>query len=167
MSGLSSLHVLIVDDNAQMRTIVGSVLAAVGIRDLHYAPNGRDGLDKLAALSIDIVFVDYEMPVMNGLDFILAARALAGERKYVPIIMLTGHSDLLRLNLARDRGVTEFLSKPVSARTILQRLHAVIDHPRDFIRTPHYFGPDRRRRAAPHYAGPRRRRTDVQAMIEL
>lgn len=167
MNGLSALRILVVDDNEQMRTIIGTVLAAAGIRDLHYAPNAEFGLRQLAALPIDVVYVDYEMPGMNGLDLLSAARGLPGDKKYVPIIMLTGHSDLLRLSIARDRGVTEFLAKPVTARNILLRLSAVIYHPRDFIRTSTYFGPDRRRRGDHAYSGPRRRRSDAAEMVEI
>jgi len=167
LSGLSALRILIVDDNAQMRTIIGTVLSAAGVRNLNYAPTAEFGLQQLAGLPIDVVYVDYEMPGMDGLEFLSAARRLPGDKKYTPIIMLTGHSDMLRLSAARDRGVTEFLAKPVTARNVLLRLNAVIYHPRDFISTATYFGPDRRRRADDDYRGPRRRRADVREMIEL
>ncbi|MFN3523831.1 MAG: response regulator [Phenylobacterium sp.] len=167
MSGLGALRILIIDDNAQMRTIIGTALSAAGVRDLHYAATGRQGLEQLAGLPIDVVYVDYEMPGMNGLDFLSAARRLPGDKRYTPVIMLTGHSDLPRLNAARDRGVNEFLAKPVTARNILLRLNAVIYHPRDFIDAPGYFGPDRRRRADLNYRGPRRRRADAREMVEL
>jgi len=165
--GLGALNILVVDDNAQMRTIVGTVLAAAGVRQLYYAPDGREGLAMLKTYEVDVVYVDYEMPQMNGLDFISAVRRLEAPLKYLPIIMLTGHSDLPRLNGARDRGVTEFLTKPVTARTILTRLGAVIFHPRPFVVAPHFFGPERRRRAMPSYAGPLRRASDNTSVIEL
>lgn len=166
-NGLDRLRILVVDDNAQMRTIIGTVLAAAGIRQLYYAPTGQKGLESLNLGAVDVVFVDYEMPSMNGLDFLSAVRALPGEKKYVPIIMLTGHADLLRLNAARDRGVNEFLAKPVTARNILLRLGRVIDHPRDFVECPTYVGPDRRRRDLEGYDGPWRRRTDARSKVEL
>ena len=61
---------------------------------------------------------------------------------------------------ARDVGVNEFLSKPVTARGVLERIAQVVDNPRAFVRTPAYFGPDRRRRADPNYTGPKRRASD-------
>ncbi len=164
---LSRLTLLVVDDNDQMRTIIGAVLAGAGVRNLHFAPDGRHGLASLAANEIDVAFVDYEMPVMHGLDFISAVRGMAGDKRFLPIIMLTGHSDLKRLNAARDRGVTEFLAKPVSARTILKRLETVIYHPRPFAQSPTFFGPDRRRRADVNYRGPRRRASDSTPVFEL
>jgi two-component system, chemotaxis family, chemotaxis protein CheY len=167
-AGLAALDLLIVDDNAQMRTIVGTVLAAAGVRKLHYAPDGRRGLEVLVKTPIDIVFVDYEMPVMNGLEFISAVRALATGERYVPVIMLTGHSDLKRITAARDRGVNEFLGKPVTAKSILTRLNTVIMHPRPFVSAPNFFGPERRRKAAPpDYGGPKRRSGDEHLVLEL
>ena len=85
----------------------------------------------------------------------------------MPIIMLTGHSDRLRLDAARDRGVTEFLCKPVTARAILSRLEAVILQPRPFVNAAKYFGPDRRRIRQGVYDGPMRRMTDVSEVVEL
>ena len=165
--GLKSLRVLVVDDNEQMRIIIGAVLSAVGVGRLFYAGNGREALETLHREQIDLAFVDYEMPVMNGLDFISRVRASGGEMRFLPIIMLTGHSDMLRLNAARDRGVNEFLAKPVTARNIVLRLNAVIFKARDYVQCDDFFGPDRRRRAAPDYAGPMRRAVDRQDFVEL
>ena len=165
--GLAALDLLVIDDNAQMRTIIGTVLAAAGVRKLHYAPDGRRGLEVIAKRPIDIVFVDYEMPVMNGLDFISAIRSQATAERYLPVIMLTGHSDLARITAARDRGVNEFLGKPVTARSILTRLNTVILHPRPFVSAPGFFGPERRRKTSPDYDGPKRRSSDEHLVLEL
>ena len=167
LRGLAALRLLVIDDNAQMRSIIGTVLTAAGVRHLHYASDGRRGLHALSDFKPDVVYVDYEMPVMNGLDFIAAVRKPDTEHQYLPIIMLTGHSDMIRLNAARDLGVTEFLCKPVSARSILDRLSAVILQPRQFVNAPGYFGPDRRRRAVGGNDCPKRRQTDRASVFEL
>jgi DNA-binding response OmpR family regulator len=65
---------------------------------------------------------------------------------------------------ARDAGVNEFVAKPVTARTLLDRIVATIYRPRAFVRTKDYFGPDRRRRADPDYAGPLRRAAELEAL---
>ena len=77
-NGLDRLRILVVDDNAQMRTIIGTVLAAAGIRQLYYAPTGQKGLESLNLGAVDVVFVDYEMPSMNGLDFLRQLRTEPG-----------------------------------------------------------------------------------------
>lgn len=165
--GLKALRVLVVDDNEQMRIIVGTVLSAVGVGRLFYASNGREALETLQREQIDVAYVDYEMPVMNGLDFISRVRASGGDHRFLPIIMLTGHSDMPRLNAARDRGVNEFLAKPVTATNIVMRLNAVIFRPRSYVQCDDFFGPDRRRRVMPDYAGPRRRAADRADFLEL
>jgi DNA-binding response OmpR family regulator len=67
---------------------------------------------------------------------------------------------------ARDAGVTEFVAKPLSARTLLNRLNAVIYQPRAFVRTQTYFGPDRRRRVDPMHQGPWRRLDDGDRILK-
>ena len=159
-SQLAALGILVIDDNAQMRSIVGSVLRAAGVGRVHYASTGIQGLEILAHREIDVAYVDYEMPQMNGLQFTSAVRSVKSTCPYLPIIMLTGHSDESRLHEARDSGVTEFLCKPVTANALLKRLEAVILQPRPFIDCESYFGPDRRRRSDAPYTGPRRRASD-------
>ena len=165
--GLRALSILVVDDNEQMRTIIGTVLAAAGVGRVYYAADGRAGLESLARYEIDVVYADYEMPTMNGLDFIARVRAQGGAARLTPIIMLTGHSDMLRLSAARDRGVNEFLAKPVTARDILKRLESVILRPRPYVAAADFFGPDRRRRSPVGYTGPLRRAVDQAGVLEL
>jgi DNA-binding response OmpR family regulator len=77
---------------------------------------------------------------------------------YVPIIMLSGHSERKRIVTARDAGVTEFLAKPISAKALYERILSVVASPRPFIKTQTYFGPDRRRTINANYVGPERRK---------
>ena len=126
---LSLLRLLIVDDNPQMRTIMNAVLSAAGVADIHQSANGLEGLEKLSELSFDCIYCDFEMPHMNGVEFVDTVRRNDSVHRYTPIIMLTGYSDYAHLSLARDKGVTEFLRKPVTARDILLRLEAVILRP--------------------------------------
>jgi CheY-like chemotaxis protein len=166
-TGLAALRLLVIDDNPQMRTIVGTVLRGGGVRHICYAQNGYRGLEAVEQFRPDVCYVDYEMPVMNGLEFISKLRAPGGQFRCMPVIMLTGHSDYQRITEARDRGVTEFLCKPVTAITILKRLESVIFQPRPFIDAPGYFGPDRRRVRDHGHNGLQRRRCDPKDTLEL
>jgi len=167
LEALAALRILIIDDNEQMRTIIGAVLSAAGVRDLHFAPDGRAGFEVVSQVGVDAVYVDQEMPVMNGLDFISAVRRMETQARYMPIIMLTGHSERRRAEQARDRGVTEFLCKPVTANTIVGRLNTLIMSPRPFVFCDSYFGPDRRRHRLAGYAGPKRRSLDHAQAIAV
>ncbi len=81
---------------------------------------------------------------------------------FVPIIMTTAYADKQRVMEARDVGITEFIAKPLSAKTLMGRITAVIEHPRAFVRSARYFGPDRRRQAS-DYKGPKRRQSEPLA----
>jgi DNA-binding response OmpR family regulator len=101
---------------------------------------------------------------LDGVEFTRMVRNAPDSRNpYLPIIMMTGHSERYRVMDARDAGVTEFVAKPLTAKAVLERIHAVIYRPRPFVRTAEYFGPDRRRKDDPGFAGPWRRSTDPGA----
>lgn len=83
--------------------------------------------------------------------------AVESTHQFTPIIMLTAYAERSKVEAARDAGVTEFCAKPVTATELYRKVSAVINTPRSFIRTPIYFGPDRRRRSIDGYGGQERR----------
>ncbi len=164
MTGFSDLRVVLVDDNAHMCGIVAAILNGFGIEHVRECLDGAQALDLLRHEPVDLVIVDFNMKPMDGVMFTqLVRNAADSPNPFLPIIMLTGHSERARVEEARDAGVTEFIVKPVTARAVAQRLQAVVERPRAFIRSDDYFGPDRRRRIDPAYAGPWRRSTDQGA----
>jgi len=143
--GLGELKVLLVDDNEHMRSIVGTILKGIGIVNLREARDGSEALEALRTWPADIAFVDFRMEPMDGVDLTRLVRNAADSRNpFLPIIMMTGFADRPRVEEARDSGVTELIVKPVTARAIIDRLNAVVYRPRPFVRTPDYFGPQRR-----------------------
>ena len=154
---VSELGVLLVDDCQPMRMLMRSVLRAMGVRRFAEAEDGTEALKRFVEFDPDIVFVDYRMEPMDGAE--LTRKIRAGEEgidPYIPIIMVTGYSDMRRILEARDAGVSEYLVKPISAKLLYMRICAVIEHPRPYIRTGDFFGPDRRRRPAEHGGEERR-----------
>ncbi|MDI1326821.1 MAG: response regulator [Brevundimonas sp.] len=161
MASLSALKILVVDDNAHMRTITSAVLQSAGIRLVREAADGGAALEILRDYAADLVIVDFRMFPLDGVEFTrLVRNSPDTANPYLPIIMMTGHSEKSRICEARDAGVTEFVVKPITAKAILDRIQAVIFQPRPFVKTEDYFGPDRRRRDAPNYKGPMRRAVD-------
>ncbi len=153
------LRFLVIDDNAHMRRIVRTLLHGFGAREVYEAEDGAAGLEAFTHYIPDIVITDWAMPIFDGLELTQMIRQRgANVNPYVPIIMLTGHSERKRVVAARDAGVTEFLAKPISAKLLYQRILNVVVNPRAFIKTKNYFGPDRRRNANPNYVGPERRK---------
>jgi len=152
------LKVLVVDDNQHMRMLMGTILRAFGIKTVYVASNQDEAWNVLTLNPCDIIFADWVLDSGSGLELTQKVRTAPNSpNAFVPIIMLTGHTSVERVHMARDAGVNEFLAKPVSSRLILTRLVAVIEHPRPFVRTKNYFGPCRRRRKDDAYHGPERR----------
>ncbi|MGZ9113780.1 MAG: response regulator [Brevundimonas sp.] len=161
MASLSALKVLLVDDNPHMRVIAAAVLQSAGIRLVREAGDGGEALEILRDYPADLVIVDFKMFPLDGVQFTrLVRNSPDTANPYLPIIMMTGHSEKSRIYEARDAGVTEFVVKPITAKAILDRIQAVIFHPRPFVKTEGYFGPDRRRTQSPNYKGPMRRASD-------
>ncbi len=153
------LRFLVIDDNAHMRRIVRTLLHGFGARDVFEAEDGASGLEAFTHHMPDIVITDWAMPIFDGLELAQMIRQPgANSNPYVPLIMLTGHSEKKRVFAARDAGVTEFMAKPISANALYQRILNIVANPRPFIKTKTYFGPDRRRSVNPNYAGPERRK---------
>lgn len=155
------LKILLVDDNPHMRMLLGEILRAIGVKDVFEACDGAEALQKLRHHQVDIVMTDLAMEPLDGIDFLQLLRNSADSpNQMCPVIMITGHTTQKRVAEARDAGVNEFLAKPVTARGIIDRITRIVEHPRPYIRTESYFGPDRRRRADPHHKGPWRRKGD-------
>ena len=155
------LKILLVDDNHYMRVLLSEILRAIGVKDIIEANDGAEGLQMMRDNPVDIVMTDLSMQPLDGIDFVrLLRNSPDSPNKMAPVIMITGHSTLARVNEAREAGVSEFLAKPLTARGVIERLHQAVHHPRPFVRSDDYFGPDRRRRGDPNYAGPFRRVTD-------
>src|SRR5262245_2147706 len=156
------LRLLVIDDNPHMRRILRTILHGFGARDVFEAEDGATGLDSYTHNTPDVVLVDWAMPVFDGLKLTeMIRQADANANPFVPIIMITGHTEKNRVTAARDSGITEFLAKPISAKALYQRIFSCVAHPRPFIRTKTYFGPDRRRNVNPNYTGPERRRANA------
>lgn len=161
MSALASLHILLVDDNQHMRAITSAILQSAGIRKVREAPDGAVALDTLRDHAVDLAIVDFNMFPLDGVEFTrLVRNSPDSANPYLPIIMMTGHSEKSRVAEARDAGVTEFVVKPITAKAIFERIQAVIFRPRPFVKNSTYFGPCRRRTDSSNYRGPKRRATD-------
>ena len=158
-SDFRQLNILLIEDHAGSRRLTRSMLMHLGIWNIAEAEDGVGAIDQLVNFPADIAICDWQMSPMDGLEFsrLIRAGEVSGVTKFLPIVMLTAHAERDRIELARDVGVNEFLVKPVSVRTLKERLVAVMSTGREFIVTNDYTGPDRRRRVDPAYRGPERR----------
>ena len=157
---LQHLRVLVVDDNQDMRLLMRRMLASLGIKHISEATDGWAALTILGESGFDVIFSDLEMKPMNGIDFTREVRTSRHcSNSIVPIIMVTGRTEMQLVQTARDSGITEFIVKPVSTKALQSRLTEIVERPRPFVRKPSYVGPDRRRKRIDGLAS--RRREDL------
>jgi two-component system, chemotaxis family, chemotaxis protein CheY len=165
MSGyrFDRLKVMVVDDNHHMRKLVVTILQAFGVVQIFEAPDGARAWSMMRESNPDVVLLDWMMEGLSGIDVVKMVRTSPqSPNPFVPIIILTGYTQIDHVRQARDAGANEFLAKPVSVKAIMSRLVSVIEHPRPYVRTKYYFGPCRRRRGKDEYRGPERRMNAVE-----
>jgi CheY-like chemotaxis protein len=162
-AGFESLKALIVEDNTHMRSLLRALLNSAGIKDVSEAIHGQAAMEALRERKIDLVLTDLAMATMDGLELTRHVRNNENSpNPFVPIIMITGHTEKYRVEAARDAGVTEFLAKPITAHDLFARITEILERPRAFVRCDSYFGPDRRRHETENYMGPWRRAEELQ-----
>ena len=155
------LSILIVEDNKEMQSIIASILDDIGVKRIRMATNGEAAFNAFRQENNDVILCDWEMPEMGGIELVkLVRKSPMSPNRVVPVVMITGYNALERIHAARDAGVTEYVIKPFTAQNLISRLTHVINHPRDFVESDDYTGPDRRRRKMPDYKGPHRRDDD-------
>lgn len=158
MYGLKNLDVLVVDDHTHMRHIWTHVLNGFAIKNVVRSSNAADALDYLKDHNIDIAIIDMIMGDVSGEALIKYLRQNdASPNPTLPIIVCTADTRKSAIYRIINSGADEILTKPITPTAVWQRLVSVINHRRQFIMTPNYFGPDRRRVNDPSYKGPDRR----------
>ncbi len=120
------MKVLVVDDSSTMRRIIVNTLARLGYKDTIQGGDGVEGWDALTANEdVGIVITDWNMPNMNGLEFVKKIRA---EDKYndVPIIMVTTEGGKAEVITALKAGVNNYIVKPFTPQVLKEKLQAVL-----------------------------------------
>jgi two-component system, chemotaxis family, chemotaxis protein CheY len=143
---IQDLSILLVDDNQYMRKIVRNLLINIGVRKVYEASDGIAGLDAIRIVTPDVVIIDWELPLLNGAEFVRIVRS-PGVFPFsdIPIIMLSSHGERWRVVEAVRIGVNEYLRKPVSAQALLDRLTAIVAKPRPVVQLGDYYGPEPRK----------------------
>ncbi|MBV8158627.1 MAG: response regulator [Dyella sp.] len=116
-------HVLIVDDDREIRELVSTYLTKNGLR-VTMAPDGRHMRQFLDANTVDLIVLDIMMPGDDGL--VLCRELRAGKHKSTPILMLTARDDETDRIIGLEMGADDYLTKPFAARELLARIKAVL-----------------------------------------
>lgn len=116
------MKALVIDDSRAIRRILVKTLKELDIEVVE-AAHGQEALDKLESgeATVDLIMVDWNMPEMNGYDFIVAVR---GKEQFseIPIMMVTTESEMSQMTRAIEAGATEYLMKPFTKEMIAEKL---------------------------------------------
>jgi two-component system chemotaxis response regulator CheY len=115
------MRALVVEDSATIRMILCSYLRTMDIQVVE-AANGQQALERLKEMSnLDLVLVDWDMPVMDGIDFI---RAVRDQPVYdpLPLVMVTTRSASEYLEAAKQAGADEYIQKPCTLEALREKL---------------------------------------------
>jgi two-component system, chemotaxis family, chemotaxis protein CheY len=115
-------HAMIIDDSRAMRLILSRTLTRFGY-EISQAANGKDALDQLerGPHRVSLILVDWNMPEMNGIEFL---RNLRAEPQFgsVPVMMVTTETEAGQISAALEAGANEYVIKPFTEETIEEKL---------------------------------------------
>ena len=132
------MAILIVDDSSTMRKVLVTALKSIGFyRTIYQAENGEDAWNKLEnGIDIEFIFLDWDMPVMNGYELLKKVRSQASYND-IPIMMITANGKKDDILKAVKAGISDYTVKPFKPDTIKKKLaHFFITYSEDdkFVR---------------------------------
>lgn len=122
---MNRLKALIVDDSTESRMLLGKILTKSFDLDIIEAKNGQEAVKKIVSENPHIVFLDYEMPIMNGKETLASIRSMP-HYSNLPIVMVTSHSEkeLVRELLAFK--ISAYLVKPLSSDYVTKMVSVIL-----------------------------------------
>ena len=121
------MRFLVVDDSTTMRRIIINTLNKLGYTEVVEAGNGREGIDRVNEGPVDLVITDWNMPEMNGIEFVRNLRSTP-QGKSVPVLMVTTNAANADVAEALKAGVNNYVVKPFTAETLKEKINAVASH---------------------------------------
>lgn len=130
---LSSLRVLLVDDDAVLRGVVAAILRALGAKEVVEASNGKAALEIINTNLPDFIISDWKMAPMNGAELLSEVRREDNKPGcFLPIVILTAHARPTLIRHAVSLGANQLLVKPVSPERLLSQIRWVLADSREF-----------------------------------
>ncbi len=115
---MSKLNIIIADDIFTNRLLLSEIIEDLG-HTFITVENGKEAVDALLNNKIDLILMDIEMPVMNGLEATRHIREkLSSPKCYTPVIALTAHNPKIFFDDFKDVGFDQLLTKPYSVKKI-------------------------------------------------
>lgn len=155
----ASKSLLIVEDNDASRRLVMELLRAAGFTNLSFARDAEEAIEHIQTQGPDLLLLDWGLPGMSGIELVNLIRqaALKPDLRFpnpqLPIVMLTARQRVFDVTVASHAGINEFVVKPFSTSTLLKAISSALVKKRQFVTTPDFVGPDRRRRKSALHPG--------------
>jgi len=145
-SMIQGLNILVADRNLFMRRLTRGMLMNLGARVVVEAVDGLAALEAIRTCDPDVMFLDWDLPVLDGMEVIRIVRSPGVfPRPNLPIVMLTGRSERSCVMHALRAGVHEFLIKPTSPQALRDRLTSIKLKPRPMVKLGDFYVPEPRR----------------------
>ena len=139
---IQGLNILIVDDNAFMRKVTRMMLMNLGAKSVMEAADGLAALEAIRTRDPDIMLLDWDMPVLNGIEVLRIVRSPGVfPRPNLPTVMLASQAQRGQVTEAMRAGVNEFLIKPTSPKALRDRLASIVVNPRPMVKIGKYYVP--------------------------
>ncbi len=137
--------ILVVDDNPKALEVQTSMLRGFGVRRQLKCGSAAEAQHYVVSQELDLIIIDSAMPDMDGYDFVRWLRREAPEdRRYTPVLILTGHAARGMVEKSRDCGANFVITRPFTPEILLQRIFWVAKDERQVVVADSYVGPDRR-----------------------
>ena len=144
---LEGLVVLVAEANPYLRRLTRMMLMNLGVKSIYESTDGIAALEAIRTVNPDVMIMDWDIPVLDGREVMRIVRTPGDFPKAnLPIIMLTDLGLQSRVTASMRLGVHEFLVKPISPKTLQQRLLGLILNPRPMVRAGKFYIPMPRRK---------------------
>jgi two-component system, chemotaxis family, chemotaxis protein CheY len=162
---IENLAILIVDESQYMRKLTRTMLMNIGVKAIFEAGDGVAALDAIRSANPDVAIIDWELPVLSGLQVVKIVRSPdVFPKPHLPIIMMSTGASRADVAEAMRLGVNEFLVKPTSPRALQDRLLSIVVKPRRMLQVGNHVVPEPR--AAAPAAEPREADPDQAELRE-
>ena len=154
----AKLRIMLLSRKSHGAATLRSVLSIAGVSKIIGLDQSRRALEMLTMEHFDAIFAEESSDPIDDLTFPQAVRRKVGIlNPMIPVFVFQEQARRRTVEQARDSGATDFLTCPISPKTVMAKLGAALVAPRAFIKAPDFFGPDRRAKARPTWYGNDRR----------
>ncbi len=145
LSPLKNYRILVVDADLNLAQVLKTMLNDMGFSDVHLTRSGAEAIKLIHTQPFDFIITEWNTEQIDGIGLIeFIRRNPRSPNPTLPIIMLTGRAEQIDVTMARNYGINEYVIKPFTVKSIYSRLERLIEHPRSFVVSKGFVGPDRR-----------------------